>query len=209
MQFHESHDASATGDLEGAATPGPEDRRPLGYWLTELDHRLRAAVDAALAEEGVDHREWRALHGIARGGDAPRTPGALRARGWVIDGEDGVPALTDAGRRAHDRLLERVTGVRTRLVDAVGADAFGSTVATLEALARELGWEPGEQAPRSRGPRGGRAHHGRGGPRRGRGDEERGAVGGRAHDRVPPQHAGHHGHGGHHGEGRAPGLRSW
>jgi hypothetical protein len=61
--------------------------------------------------------------------------------------------------------------VRSRIADAVPAEDYATTVATLEAIARELGWD-GEAVP-GRGPRGGYGHRGH-----------------RMHDRAPRYGAG-------------------
>lgn len=47
--------------------------------------------------------------------------------------------------------------IRDRIADSVSADDYATTVATLEAIARELGWD-GETVP-ARGHRGGHGHH--------------------------------------------------
>jgi hypothetical protein len=33
-------------------------QRPIGWWLKQLDARIEASFDAALADVGVDRRRW-------------------------------------------------------------------------------------------------------------------------------------------------------
>ena len=64
--------------------------------------------------------------------------------------------LTDAGREARDRLEGQVSALRERVAGAVSAEDFATTLRSLEAIARELGWD--ESQPMPRGHRGGRRH---------------------------------------------------
>lgn len=85
---------------------------------------------------GADRR-----HGRRRGHRIDRVLGDFVERGWVwFDGERAT--LTDEGRAAHDRAFERVRAVREELADGIPAEDYGTTMATLEAMARNLGWRP-------------------------------------------------------------------
>ncbi|MGN7800460.1 hypothetical protein [Leifsonia sp. 22587] len=62
-------------------------------------------------------------------------------RGWVwFDGDSAT--LTDEGRAAHDRAFERVATVRAELANGITEADYATTMATLERMARNLGWRP-------------------------------------------------------------------
>lgn len=187
---------------ENTETPIPAER-PIGYWLRVVDRKLDDAMRDLFADEGITRRDWRRLNLIAGTVDDarlrrkitahPERLAPLVARGWVTD-EPGAPRLTEEGEVSYAALRERVAELRSRVAGAVAPDDYRTTLATLEAVARELGWQEGERMPRRR-------HHG---------DARRGHSHGRAaHDDRDRRHHGHahhgHGHEGHaHGhEGRA------
>lgn len=65
-------------------------------------------------------------------------------RGWVwFDGDRAT--LTDEGRAAHDAAFARVQEVRGALADGISPEDYATTLATLETMARNLGWQPREQ----------------------------------------------------------------
>ncbi|GAA1058118.1 hypothetical protein GCM10017608_05210 [Agromyces luteolus] len=156
----DEHDHDRPGDADGASdapeTPAPG-IRPLGFWLKVLERRIAAEVDAALAEEGVGLRDWRRLNLVAgevrderlaaRLATRPHKLDDLVERGWVT-GEPGAWTLTDAGREVLDRLTERVQAVRDDVRSAVSDEEYATTVASLEAIARELGWDESTPEPR-------------------------------------------------------------
>jgi hypothetical protein len=136
--------------------PTPPADRPLGFWLRAVDALLTQEIDAALAAAGADRRMWMTLNVLAGEVDAPgfrerlaRKPKALRHlsdRGWVDrDGDDW--RLTNEGRRMRDTLAEAVAAVRTRVAGAVSPEDFRTTMASLEAIARELGWNETDPRP--------------------------------------------------------------
>lgn len=152
--------------------------RPLGGLLRSLDHLISRAFAEAFAAEGIDRRDWMLLnvlsgdhsgHGehadrlaslVQRKGKRMR---ALADRGWVTRDEDGTWTLTDEGRAERDRLAETVDGIRSRIAGAVSPDEYTAMVASLEAIARELGGDdPSPWTwPTGRGVRhGGNRHHG-------------------------------------------------
>ena len=57
--------------------------------------------------------------------------------------------LTDEGRAAKERLGAIVEGIRSRVAGAVTPDDFATTLASLEAIARELGWDENARMPRA------------------------------------------------------------
>lgn len=62
-------------------------------------------------------------------------------RGWVwFDGDRAT--LTDEGRAAHDAAFERVRTIREAASAGISAEDYATTMTTLEAMARNLGWTP-------------------------------------------------------------------
>ncbi|MGM1018808.1 MAG: MarR family winged helix-turn-helix transcriptional regulator [Actinomycetota bacterium] len=189
--------------------------RPLGYWVKAVDRLLADAFATAFESEEASRRDWRMLSVID--GSAPSSRPIrehklhrLVERGWIArDGESW--SLTDEGREAKERLGALVDGIRGRVADAVPAEDLATTLATLEQIARTLGWD--ESTPL---PRGGHGRRHRFGSRRGRGPGhgfgQRQGAGGPddahcAHGHGPRgRHHGEHGPGerghGHHGEHR-------
>lgn len=179
----------------------PTDRRPLGYWLRVVDRLISREFAAALEAEGVSRRDWMLLKMLSGDVDAPDLRGRiarrgkrirrLEERGWVLRGDDGWQ-LTDEGRTAKDRLSDIVQGVRARVSGAVSPQDWATLTASLESIARALGWDESEGMPRrprgNRNRRGFDRDHGFGPGRFGHGPH---------HGRRP-----HHGHGSHHGHGR-------
>ncbi|WP_353814464.1 MarR family winged helix-turn-helix transcriptional regulator [Agromyces sp. SYSU T00266] len=157
---YEDHDHDRPGDADGAndapETPAPG-IRPLGFWLKVVERRIAVEVDAALADQGVTRRDWRRLNLVAgevrderlaaRLAARPHKLDDLVERGWIA-GEPGAWTPTDAGRKALDALTERVQAVRDRVRSAVSDEEYATTVASLEAIARELGWDESMPEPR-------------------------------------------------------------
>ncbi|QLD11606.1 hypothetical protein [Microbacterium oleivorans] len=150
--------------------------RSLRFWMRAAHSAFAAELARVLADEGLDRRDWAVLGALTgehafpgldervqRGGKRVR---ALAARGWAIEA-DGRWVATDEGRRERDRIHVLVSEVRGRASGAVSDDEFATTVASLEKIARSLGWD--ESTPRDCGPRGRHGFgHGRGfGPRLG------------------------------------------
>lgn len=132
----------------------PTDKRPLGYWLRAVDALLTREFAQALEAEGISRRDWMLLNVLSGDVDAPglserlarkgKRLRSLEERGWVEETGDGTWTLTEAGRAEKERVGGIVDGIRSRLVDAVGAEAFADTMSSLEAMARELGWDENE-----------------------------------------------------------------
>jgi len=163
-----------TAPEEGARIP--TDRRPLGFWLRVVDAQLTSRFAGAFAAEGVTRRDWMLLNALSGDVDHPgfththegKRPGfarkrggkrlrALADRGWIsaTDSDSGWE-LTPDGRAAQERLGEAVSRIRAEVAGAVAPEDFATTMASLEAIARKLGWD--ESHPHPRGRRG----HGRG-----------------------------------------------
>jgi hypothetical protein len=140
---------TSTGDAQESTVPG--DRRPLGFWLRTVDALITREFAVAFHNEGVTRRDWMLLNALAGDVDAPglaerlaRRPKRLRGlekRGWAQEGGDGTWVLTEQGRVAKENLSAVVDGIRTRVAGSVSTEDFATTVASLEAIARELGWD--------------------------------------------------------------------
>ncbi|WOQ70653.1 hypothetical protein RYJ27_05510 [Microbacterium limosum] len=157
MNTHEEH--------HGEATAGSD--RPLGYWLRLVDALISREFDTRLAEPGADRRDWMLLniidgtHAWAR---APRGKRMRRLedRGWIEQNGSGDWTLTDAGREMKARLAEAVSGIRERVSGAVSPEDYATTIATLQAMARELGGDQKDDLYSGLGfGRFGRGRHGR------------------------------------------------
>ncbi|HWM15940.1 MAG TPA: hypothetical protein VNP97_05070 [Microbacterium sp.] len=221
---NEDKDFNEPSDEGTAGTPGeglPTDRRPLGYWLRTVDGLITREFAAAFDGEGASRRDWMLLNALSGDVDVPGLAArlarkgkrlrGLEDRGWVEESGDGTWVLTDEGRAAKERLGSIVDGIRSRVAGAVSPEDFATTMGSLEAIARELGWDENVPMPR----RGFGRSFGRGpgfgfGP--GSHFGERGAEDCRSrhgHDEHHPHggHDGHDEHGGHGGH-RQGGRRS-
>lgn len=210
-------------------------RRPLGYWLRAVDRLIAREFAQAFADEGVSRRDWRILTVLTGDVDAPELLERLQGkklrrlvdRGWITETE-GAWTVTDEGRAAKERLGDIVAGIRARVSGSVSDDDFVTTVASLEAIARELGWTE-ETATRGFGRGFGRGRRGRGfgpgfrtgfSPDEGFGPDDRfagrppfgprGFGRGDCGDDVRPHHRGygHSGHG-HPGHGHRAAQRAY
>ncbi|MGC5223531.1 hypothetical protein ACPW96_13190 [Micromonospora sp. DT81.3] len=203
-----------------------------------MDARLTREFRALFEADGLDRRDWMILNAIA--GTVDRGPVAARLqrggrrlrafvdRGWV-DGSPGSWTLTDEGRMAFERLAAKVSEFRARVAGAVSPDDFATTLATLEAIAAELG-EGDDDFGRRRGRRRGFGpgfgwgrdprRFGRGfgpgfGPSHGHGvgpGSHGGEHGSDDRERHHPHHGHHHGHDRHHGHphhGHGHGCGQW
>ncbi|SFR86730.1 hypothetical protein SAMN04487846_0096 [Microbacterium sp. cf046] len=165
----------------GTAREGvPTERTPLGFWLRTVDSLITREFAAAFDGAEIDRRDWMLLNALS--GDVELPPFAerfirkgkrlrgLEDRGWVEESGDGTWVLTDEGRTAKEQLATVVDGIRSRVAGAVSPEDYATTVASLEAIARELGWEEGQRMPRRGFGRGRGFSGGRGfGPGFGRG----------------------------------------
>ena len=86
-----------------------------------------------------DHHD-RGHWGGMRAGRAESILDAFSERGWVTI-TDGVAVLTPEGRAAHDDAFERIRKLRSSVADGISAEDYATTMATLEAMARNLGWD--------------------------------------------------------------------
>ena len=177
MENNEGLPTDSPSDDQGAdGTPDagtPTDRRPLGYWLRLVDGLIAREFASTLENEGVGRRDWMLLNVVSGAVDAPGLAERLARRGgkhlrrledrdWIAQAGDGTWTLTDEGRAAQERLSGLVDGIREKVAGAVSPEDFATMTASLEAIARELGWDETTPWPgRGFGP-GGRGFRGRG-----------------------------------------------
>ncbi len=136
----------------------PTDRRPLGFWLRTVDGLITREFAAAFDGAEIDRRDWMLLNALSGDVETPslaerfirkgKRLRALAERGWVQEQGDGTWALTDEGRAAKEQLGQIVDGIRSRVAGSVSPEDYATTTASLEAIARELGWEDGQRMPR-------------------------------------------------------------
>lgn len=222
--INDSTAPSDEGNHDADSQPAAD--RPIGYWLRALDRLISREFAEAFAGEGVDRRDWMLLGVLSGHVELPpfaerftrrgKRLRRLAERGWVQEQGDGTWALTDEGRAARERLSATVDGIRARVADSVSPEDYATTIASLEAMARGLGWDEGQRMPGGFGPgrRFGRGPgfergpgfgpgfgHGYGpgfGSGHGPGFGGESAHGSGAHH-CRSEHGSHHEHHGHHG----------
>lgn len=189
--------------------------RPFGFWITASDRLLAARFATAFEDEGITRREWRVLNvvdgTVPIGRELPdRALRPLLDLGWIERTADGW-ALTADGSAARARLSTAVEEIRDEVAALLDPEEFATMAASLEKLARGLGYEEGMRLPRRRGTRRdgdrdhrrGHGHHRHGRSAHGEHRDHDGRHGHGEHS-VPCEHAGHHGRHGHgerrHGE---------
>ena len=141
-------------------TTVPTDRRPIGFWLKLVDRLLDEGFERLLDDAGLTRRHWQVLTALQPGPvtvqelDARLAPfldrrepstgpvlDDLAACGWATRTADGRAAVTPAGAAAHERLLADVSAHRRRITDGITAEEYRATVAILERMAANLGWD--------------------------------------------------------------------
>jgi DNA-binding MarR family transcriptional regulator len=132
-------------------------RKPIGYWLKELDRLIEQTLDRALAGEGVTRRDWQvlnaletrpaALHDVVDQlrpfwGVEAVDPGTvlegLIERGWALRDASHRYALSPEGESARALLLERVAQLRAAIADGVTPEQYNTTIETLARMAENL-----------------------------------------------------------------------
>ena len=138
--------------------------RPIGFWLKLVDRLIDEQFASTLEEHGVTRRQWQLLNVLARenatveqldaavapflsmypddGGpeSSAEHPTELIDSAWV----DATPTgyeLTERGRGAFERLSEVVATTRAAATDGLTQEQYDATLASLETIARNLGWD--------------------------------------------------------------------
>ncbi|WP_394770789.1 MarR family winged helix-turn-helix transcriptional regulator [Lacisediminihabitans sp.] len=135
------------------------DQRPIGFWLKLVDRLIDERFALTLEEHGVTRRQWQLLNVLARGNatvealDAAVEPflavddgesadehlAELVDSGWVAVTPSGYE-LTEHGRTALNGLSVVVQANRELASQGVTEEEYDRTLATLERIARNLGW---------------------------------------------------------------------
>ena len=132
--------------------------RPIGYWLKLVDRLIDEQFASTLEEHGVTRRQWQLLNVLSQGPatveqldaavapflspdeSSPEQLTELIDSGWV----DATPSgyeVTDRGRGAFERLAAVVATQRTAIAEGVTEAEYEQTVAVLERMARNLGYQ--------------------------------------------------------------------
>ena len=133
------------------------DRRPIGYWLKELDRLIEATLDRALADETVTRRDWQVLNALAptpaardevveqlkpfwgvEAVDPDAVLAGLIARGWALRDPADRFSLSPEGEAARAALLERVNQLRAAIAEGVSPEQYNTTIDTLSRMAENL-----------------------------------------------------------------------
>ncbi len=138
--------------------------RPIGYWLGLVYRMIDEQFASTLDEHGVTRRQWQLLNVLARenasveqldaamapllvasSDDSPAASSAehlteLIDSAWVTSTADGYE-LTERGRAAFEKLEEVVAQQRTLIAEGVSPEEYEQTVAVLERMARNLGYD--------------------------------------------------------------------
>ena len=133
--------------------------RPIGFWLKLVDRLIDERFAAIIEEHGVTRRQWQLLVAISKGPtsvtelDAAIAPFLQAGAGetsaehlaelvesdWVaIAGE--TYELTERGTVAFTKLSEVVDGLRSSVSQGLSSDEYRMTLASLERMARNLGY---------------------------------------------------------------------
>ncbi len=139
------------------------DPRPIGFWLQLVDRLIEDRFATTLEEHGVTRRQWQLLNILsirdATGAELNSEVAPMRSpaddpadsesvpehlaelvdSGWVAETASGF-GITDPGRVAFERLAAVVTTIRESTTDGITAEQYEQTLATLERMARNLGW---------------------------------------------------------------------
>ncbi|TXN27758.1 MarR family transcriptional regulator [Lacisediminihabitans profunda] len=135
------------------------DQRPIGFWLKLVDRLIDERFALTLEEHGVTRRQWQLLNVLARGNatvealDAAVEPvlaaddgesadehlAELVDSGWVAVTPSGYE-LTEHGHTALNGLSAVVQANRELASEGVTEEEYDRTLATLERIARNLGW---------------------------------------------------------------------
>ena len=135
-------------------------QRPIGFWLKLVDNLIDESFASTLDEHGVTRRQWQLLNVLSRGPadiealDAAVAPflssddgessvehlDELLDSGWVFIEHDRY-SITERGAESFERLSAVVAGIRETISAGLSDEQYATTVASLETMARNLGWD--------------------------------------------------------------------
>lgn len=133
--------------------------RPLGYWVRAVDQSLEEQYQIAAERSGLTRREWQIL-GRLRVGAVEEDSLRAALAAYLDEDEsladplrrlsgDGLLVHQEPEWRLTDRGVERVEEVQAAAVETIRAQAtdglseeeYERLLATLEQVARNLGWD--------------------------------------------------------------------
>jgi DNA-binding MarR family transcriptional regulator len=133
------------------------ERKPIGYWLKELDRLIEGTLDRALADEGVTRRDWQLLNALepapipreqviealrpfwgVEAAEPDAVLNGLIARGWALRDPADRLSLSPEGDAARTTLLEKVKALRAAIADGITPEAYNTTIDTLGRMASNL-----------------------------------------------------------------------
>lgn len=136
--------------------------RPLGFWLKLVDSLIDKHFAVTLDEHGVTRRQWQVLNMLARrpaterefidalapyfaSADEPPSVtehlAELVESGWITH-EGEYYSITERGNSSLQTLSDLVEEIRERYSSDLSDEQYNTTVASLEQMALNLGWEP-------------------------------------------------------------------
>ncbi|MGR6900858.1 MarR family winged helix-turn-helix transcriptional regulator [Glutamicibacter sp. BSL13] len=136
--------------------------RPLGFWLKLVDSLIDEHFAATLDEHGVTRRQWQVLNMLEQhpaterslidalapyfaSADEPPSVSEHLAElvesGWIAH-EGEYFSITERGSTSLSTLSELVDQIREQCGENLSEEQYATTVASLEQMARNLGWEP-------------------------------------------------------------------
>ncbi|WP_426363619.1 MarR family winged helix-turn-helix transcriptional regulator [Streptomyces sp. E-08] len=134
-------------------TPKP---KPIGYLLNRTDEALTRVMDGTLGEFGLSRLAWQVLNVVADGegttdaevltvlsanADAPALIAAVETTltgGWTSRPAPDRLALTPDGARRLTEVGEQVAAFRTRSVEGISPEEYGTAVRVLERMIENL-----------------------------------------------------------------------
>lgn len=133
--------------------------RPIGYWLKLVDRLIDEQFASTLEDHGITRRQWQLLNVLSQEPatveqlDAAVAPfltetseSSVEHLAELVDSEwvtvsAGTYTLQERGRTAFQKLTEVVSVQRTVFTEGVTPEQYEQTLAVLERMARNLGWE--------------------------------------------------------------------
>lgn len=131
--------------------------RPIGYLIKLLDGLIETDLNGTVVHYGIDRRQWQVLNLLKAGPmtvsdiavqlgpflaaevDASDVVDTLVRAGWAR-GTTQAFELTQAGSDLLHRAGTDVSVARSRVSEGISRDDYQTTVDTLEAMCRNLGW---------------------------------------------------------------------
>ncbi|WP_369143959.1 MarR family winged helix-turn-helix transcriptional regulator [Streptomyces sp. R44] len=129
---------------------------PIGFLLNRTDKALTRALDGTLGEFGLTRVAWQVLNMVKKEGgitdaevlkilsvnaDAPTLTAAIETTltgGWTTRPAAGQLALTPDGATRLAEVAEHVTAFRTRSVDGITPEEYGTVIRVLERMIQNL-----------------------------------------------------------------------